>query len=52
MGWGVISEFIFTKNPNLNTFFLGGGGGGGGGGGDGRGSVARVSKFFLQRIQI
>ena len=29
-----------------------GGVGGGGGGGGGGGSVARVSEFFLQRIQI
>ena len=42
------SEFFFTKNPHLKYFFLffwrrGRGGGGGG---------ARVSDFFLQRIQI
>ena len=33
------SDF-FTKNPNLKKFFFGGGGEG-----------ARVSEFFLQRIQ-
>ena len=34
---------FFTMNPTLNYFFFLGGGGGGG---------ARVSDFFLQRIQI
>ena len=38
--------FFFTKNPNINIFFGVGVIGGGGG------SVARVSKFFLQKIQI
>ena len=38
-----VSEF-FTMNPNLKYFVCVCGGGGGGG--------ARVSEFFLQRIQI
>ena len=48
---------FFTKNRNLhNFFFLRGGGGGSGVGMEGvvwqGGSVARVSEFFLQIIQI
>ena len=37
---------FFTKNPNLKYNIFGGGGNGG------RGSVAKVIEFCLQRIQI
>ena len=48
-----VSEFFYTKNPNLKKKILGGGGGSEEGGrvvlaGEG----ARVSEFFLLRIQI
>ena len=56
-GLGVVSEFL--QRMEINTFFfifffLGGGGGGSrnGRGSVARGSVARVSDFFLQIIQI
>ena len=46
--------FFFTKNRNLHIFFFWGGGGGGGMEGVvcREGSVARVSEFFIQIIQI
>ena len=46
---------FFTKNRNIHIFFLGGGRGGGGGMEEvvwRGGSVARVSEFFLQILQI
>ena len=57
MGEGGVSDF-FLQRIEIYTFFFfwGGGGGGGGGGMEGvvwrGGSVARVSEFFLQILQI
>ena len=60
MAW--VSEVFYKKSKSTLFFYFflfWGGGGGGGGGGEGMegvvwqgGSVARVSEFFLQRIQI
>ena len=51
--------FFFCKELKSTQFFFFRGGGGGGGGGEGEGeggrggvSMARVSEFFLQIIQI
>ena len=53
VGEGVVSDFFFTKNRNLHIFFFFLGGGGGMEGVVCReGSVARVSEFFIQIIQI
>ena len=46
-GWGLEEMNFLTKNPELIFFFWGGGGGRG----EGEGG-ARVSEFFLIRIQI
>ena len=53
MGEGGVSDF-FLQRIEIYTFFFGGGGGGGGMEGVvwGGGSVARVSEFFLQILQI
>ena len=49
-GGARVSDFFYTKNPNLKKkffFFFGGGGGGGGGAVGERGEGARVSDFFF-----
>ena len=64
-GWGELEQvnFFYKESKSKKTcfflfffflfFFFGGGGGGVRGGGGGRGrKVARVSEFFLIRIQI
>ena len=48
MGEGArVSDFFFIKNANLKYFL-----GGRAGGGRGTGGRVKVSKFFVQRIQI
>ena len=46
--WATVSDFLFTKSPNLKKN-RGGGGGVGVGGEKGRGSGAKVSIFFFKK---
>ena len=50
----MVSDFFFLQRIEIFTFFFFGGGGGGGMEGVvcREGSVARVSEFFIQIIQI